>query len=390
MNKTYKLGELIELCDERNAKKKYTVDDVKGISIQKIFIETKADMKDVSLNPYILVKPDYFAYVTVTSRNGEKITLAHNTTDNTYIVSSSYVVFSVKNKDLLLSDYLFMYFNRPEFDRYARFNSWGSARETFSWEDMCDMEIELPPLPIQQKYVDVYNAMLANQQSYERGLDDLKLVCDAYIEDLRRRMPCEAIGKYITQTKTKNDLAEKLTNKSVSNMKMFIDAKDAIINGVDTKNYLIVENNDFAYNTVTTRNADKLSIALNRGYKCLVSPLYTTFKVIDEKLLPKYLCLWFNRAEYDRYSRFNSWGSARELFAFDTLSESAIPIPDLKIQRDIVSIFEAYYMRKKNQRKAKNTNKRYLPDTNKGQFGRRSVRNYELFRRYHKKMDKSS
>ena len=239
MNKTYKLGELIELCDERNAKKKYTVDDVKGISIQKIFIETKADMKDVSLNPYILVKPDYFAYVTVTSRNGEKITLAHNTTDNTYIVSSSYVVFSVKNKDLLLSDYLFMYFNRPEFDRYARFNSWGSARETFSWEDMCDMEIELPPLPIQQKYVDVYNAMLANQQSYERGLDDLKLVCDAYIEDLRRRMPCEAIGKYITQTKTKNDLAEKLTNKSVSNMKMFIDAKDAIINGVDTKNYLL-------------------------------------------------------------------------------------------------------------------------------------------------------
>ena len=139
MNKTYKLGELIELCDERNAKGKYTVDDVKGISIQKIFIETKADMKDVSLNPYFLVKTDYFAYVTVTSRNGEKITLAHNTTDNTYIVSSSYVVFSVKNKDLLLSDYLFMYFNRPELDRYARFNSWGSARETFSLEDMCYM-----------------------------------------------------------------------------------------------------------------------------------------------------------------------------------------------------------------------------------------------------------
>ena len=368
MNKTYKLGELIELCDEHNAKGKYTVDDVKGISIQKIFIETKADMKDVSLNPYILVKPDYFAYVTVTSRNGEKITLAHNTTDNTYIVSSSYVVFSVKNKDLLLSDYLFMYFNRPEFDRYARFNSWGSARETFSWEDMCDMEIELPPLPIQQKYVDVYNAMLANQQSYERGLDDLKLVCDAYIEDLRRRMPCEAIGKYITQTKTKNDLAEKLTNKSVSNMKMFIDAKDAIINGVDTKNYLIVENNDFAYNTVTTRNADKLSIALNRGYKCLVSPLYTTFKVIDEKLLPKYLCLWFNRAEYDRYSRFNSWGSARELFAFDTLSESAIPIPDLKIQRDIVSIFEAYNMRKKINEKLKTQIKDICPILIKGSF----------------------
>ena len=73
----YKLGDLIEQCDERNSELTYTLDDVKGISIQKIFIETKADMEGVSLKPYKLVKPDDFAYVTVTSRNGEKITLAH-------------------------------------------------------------------------------------------------------------------------------------------------------------------------------------------------------------------------------------------------------------------------------------------------------------------------
>ena len=97
----YKLGELIQLRDERNSDNMYTLDSVKGISIQKVFIETKADMSGVSLKPYILVKPDYFAYVTVTSRNGEKITLAHNDTENTYIVSSSYVVFDIKKKDLL-------------------------------------------------------------------------------------------------------------------------------------------------------------------------------------------------------------------------------------------------------------------------------------------------
>lgn len=149
----YKLGDLIQLCDARNDDLQYGIEDVKGISIQKIFIETKADMTGVSLKPYYLVQPDDFAYVTVTSRNGEKITLAHNTTDNTYIVSSSYVVFSVKDTELLLSDYLFMFFNRSEFDRYSRFNSWGSARETFSWEDMCEIEIDLPPLPIQQMNV---------------------------------------------------------------------------------------------------------------------------------------------------------------------------------------------------------------------------------------------
>lgn len=151
----YKLGDLIEQTDNRNDQLIYTLDDVKGISIKKNFIETKADMKDVSLKPYKLVNANTFAYVTVTSRNGEKITLAHNTTANTYIVSSSYIVFKVKKTELLLSDYLFMYFNRPEFDRFSRFNSWGSARETFSWEDMCDIDIELPSLEIQQKYVNV-------------------------------------------------------------------------------------------------------------------------------------------------------------------------------------------------------------------------------------------
>ena len=88
--KKYKLGELIELCDERNSDNKYKLSDVKGISIKKEFIETKADMIGVSLAPYILVNPDSFAYVTVTSRNGEKITIAHNTSNNTYVVSSSY------------------------------------------------------------------------------------------------------------------------------------------------------------------------------------------------------------------------------------------------------------------------------------------------------------
>ena len=72
-----KLGELIEISNEKNTDLKYSLEDVKGISIKKIFIETKADMQDVSLSPYLLVKPDYFAYVTITSRNGEKITLAH-------------------------------------------------------------------------------------------------------------------------------------------------------------------------------------------------------------------------------------------------------------------------------------------------------------------------
>ena len=85
--KKVKLGDLLELCDERNSDLKYDLSDVRGISIKKVFIDTKADMEGVSLKPYILVKPDSFAYVTVTSRNGEKITIAHNDTKkNVYCV----------------------------------------------------------------------------------------------------------------------------------------------------------------------------------------------------------------------------------------------------------------------------------------------------------------
>ena len=339
----YKLGNLICLCDERNSALEYTLDDVKGISIQKVFIETKADMSDVSLGPYYLVKPDDFAYVTVTSRNGEKITLAHNDTDKTYIVSSSYVVFHISKPNIVLSDYLFMYFNRPEFDRYARFNSWGSARETFSWEDMCDIDIELPDISVQQKYVDVYNAMLANQRSYEQGLEDLKLVCDGYIEELRRIIPSEEIKPYIGELNERNIMRNIDTVKGVVNSGLFADTK-ADMTGIDISNYKIVRKGQFAYNPSRINLG---SIALLRDKDCVVSPMYVVFEVTNrEKLLPEYLMLWYERKEFQRSTLFYATGSVRDTFGFDVMQEVKIPIPDIKTQQYIVNIYVAYQLRR--------------------------------------------
>ena len=303
----YKLGELIQLEEEKNTDGRYSLDNVKGISIQKIFIDTKADMQGVSLLPYIIVKPDFFAFVTVTSRNGEKITLAHNTTNHTFIVSSSYVVFNISKPKLLNSDYLFMYFNRPEFDRYARFNSWGSARETFDWNTLCDIDIELPDLPTQQKYVDIYNAMVANQQAYERGLEDLKLTCDAYIEDLRRKMPCERIGKYIEERNEKNENNEVSLFQGVNVDHIFIEPKRV---AEDSENGSIVRTGQFAFNKVMKAHNTKLPVALREGPDCVVSNSYQVFEVIDKnKLLAKYLLLWLNRSETQRYAGFISFGT---------------------------------------------------------------------------------
>ena len=346
----YKLGQLIQPEDERNIDNKYTLDDVKGISIQKIFIETKADMQDVSLTPYILVKPDFFAYVTVTSRNGGKITLAHNDTENTYIVSSSYVVFSVKRTDLLNSDYRFMYFNRPEFDRYARFNSWGSARETFDWDTMCDIDIELPDLPTQQKYVDIYKAMFANQQSYEHGLEDLKLTFEGYMDTLRHQYAPKAIGEYLELVETTNDSLQYGINDvmGVSIEKKFIPTK-ADMRGVNLKPYYVIRPNEFAYVTVTSRNGEKISIALNDSNETYIcSSSYVVFKSKDvEQLWPQYLMLYFARSEFNRYARFCSWGSARETFDWSEMQEVEIPIPGISVQKSIANMYNVYIERKR-------------------------------------------
>jgi len=365
-----KLGKLLSLSETNNIEGLYDLNNLKGISIQKVFIETKADMNGVSLTPYLIVPPDYFAYVTVTSRNSEKITIAHNKTDETYIVSSSYVVFSVKDTRILLSDYLYIYFNRPEFDRFSRFNSWGSARETFSWDDLCDIDIDLPPLPIQQKYVDIYNAMLENQRVYERGLDDLKLTCDAYIERLRRDLPHTVINNYISLCDTKNEDLKYNVNsvKGVSIEKRFIETK-ADMEGVSLKPYIRVSPDAFAYVTVTSRNGEKISLAHNNSEETyIVSSSYVVFVVKDKsKLIPSYLKLFFNRSEFDRYSRFNSWGSARETFNWEDMQEVKIPIPDnIKIQQSIVDIYNAYITRREINEKLKAQIKDICPILIKG------------------------
>lgn len=84
----------------------------------------------------------------------------------------------MSSTDILDSDFLFMYFNRPEFDRYSRYHSWGSAREVFSWNEMCAIEINLPSIDIQRKYVAVFKALLANNN----GTEDIAEICPILIK----------------------------------------------------------------------------------------------------------------------------------------------------------------------------------------------------------------
>lgn len=176
------LGEHIKELDERNSNGKYKVEDVKGISILKKLIPTKANMKNVSLSPYKLLKPNEFAYVTVTSRNGGKISLAINDSVKTYIVSSSYKIFKSKNVKKLMPEFLFLLISKDEFDRYSRFNSWGSARETFDWDELCRVRIPLPIPEVQEAIVNLYNCAEEAKKIANEARKKMKTLCPALVQ----------------------------------------------------------------------------------------------------------------------------------------------------------------------------------------------------------------
>lgn len=358
----YKLGELIAPSDTRNNTGIFTLDDIKGISTNKEFIDTKANMDGVSLVSYKVVAQREFAYVADTSRRGDKIAVAFNTGTKSILISSIYTVFRVSNDQKLLSDYLFMYFNRPEFDRYARFNSWGSARETFDWSTLCDIDIELPDLPTQQKYVDIYKAMVANQQAYERGLKDLKIVFTGYIEDLRRKGSLHKIGDYITPFNEKNRDELITLEQGININKEFITPQRSNSNLQGRK---IVRHGQFAY--CTQLNNANVAIAYRSGEDCVVSSVYDVFEITrKEELIPEYLLVWLIRPELGRYVYWASEGSAYEFLNYNNLGNYKIPVPNINIQKAIAEMYTVYIERKRINEQLKTQIKDICPILIKG------------------------
>jgi type I restriction enzyme S subunit len=339
--KWVRLGNYIEQCDER-ANNSYTIDDVVGISTDKKFITTKANMDGVSIDSYKVVNSLEFAYVADTSRRGDKIALALNTSNNSFLISSIYTAFRCKDAKVLLPEYLFMLLNRTEFDRYARFNSWGSARETFDWAEMCRIQIPLPSIEVQRELVTAYKGLKELAEQNEALLPQLSAACHAYIVDCRDKYPLVALGDVVELCD------ERVGNKSftvddvigISNDKSLIQTK-ANMTGVSLTPYKLLYPNTFCYVTVTSRNGDKISIALNQSeHIYIVSSSYVVFRSKDNELLiPEYLFLMLNRSEFDRYSRYNSWGSARETFDWVEMCRVRIPLPPIEVQQAIVDVY---------------------------------------------------
>lgn len=365
-NNLVRLGDYIELINQRNSDLKFGISDVCGISNNKEIMPTKANVEGTELHNFYIIEQDELIYNSRTTRMGDKIGLGFNDTGKTLITSWNNTAFRVKPecKGQLLPIYLFIFFKRTEFDRYTRYNSWGSSTEIFSWDSMCEVKIPLPAIEIQQELVDTYNGLKALAEQNEALIQPLTEACQAYIVDCKKKYPEVELGEYIELCDERNTDGKYTLDdvRGISILKKLIPTK-ADMQDVSLSPYKLLKPREFSYVTVTSRNGGKISLARNDSDKTyLVSSSYEVFRTKNmEELLPEYLYLLLSREEFDRYSRFNSWGSARETFDWSELCRVLISLPPPEVQQAIVNLYNCAEEAKKIATEAREKMKMLCP-----------------------------
>lgn len=362
--KWVRLEDYIELVDRYNSPQIYGIDKVRGISNSKEIMPTKADVDETVIEKFYIVKPGEFVYNPRTTRMGEKVGLGYNDTQEDLLFSFNNIAFSIceNKKNELLPAYLYLYYKKNEFDRYARINSWGSATELFSWEEMCRVQIPLPDITIQKELVAAYNGLKQLAEENEALIEPLQKACQAYVVDCKAKYPMVKLGEYILEVNNKNEASLYGIDdvKGISTEKCFIDTK-ANLDGNSLTSYKVVNPMQFAYVADTSRRGEKIALALNiEGKGILISSIYTTFKCKKE-LDPGYLYILLSRSEFDRLARFNSWGSARETFDWEDMCRVEIPLPPIEVQEAIVNLYHCLEEAKKISSQAREQLKTLCP-----------------------------
>ena len=335
----HKIGQLIKIVDERNS---YGIRAFYGININKEFMPTVANTEGLDESNYKVVRKNRFVFSGMQTGRDECIRISMYLEDEPIIVSPAYTTFELEATNIVLPTYFFMIFLSKEKDRLGWFYSDGSIRSNLDWDRFCDMELNLPDLPTQQKYVNIYKAMVANQQSYERGLEDLKLTFDALIDNIKHNSTYKPVLELLKEADERNVTGEIQEVHGINITKQFMRSV-ADINGVDLKKYKLVKKNQFAFSGMQTGRDECIRIALNKDEKpVIISPAYTVFERKDNTVIEEYIMMWFSRKESDRRGWFMSDSSIRSNLDLDRFYETQLPIPNDKTQKAIVDIFKVY------------------------------------------------
>lgn len=340
------LSEVVELYSEKCGNPHLTVYDVSGVNRDKEFFEPSKQVGDDTSN-YQVVPPHYFACNLMHIGRDMVLPISQNHTDKNKYVSPAYTVFRIKENDFLLDDYLFMILKSQEKDRYFWFHTDSSVRDGMSWEDFSSIEIPLPGIEVQRKYVAVYKAMQHNLQTMQTKLDDLKLVCDGYIDQVKKTSPYISVGECV-EIADRNNKGQYIKKVCGINIDKVIMPTNADISNVDISKYKVLEKGNIVFSGMQTGRDNTIRMAIHtEDEPVIVSPAYTIFRIKSKKILPEYFMLWFLRKETDRRGWFLSDGSVRANLDMDRLFDDVqIPIPPIDVQRSIVAIYDVYNKRK--------------------------------------------
>lgn len=356
-----RLGDYIERYSQKCNISNLTVDDVSGVNKDKEFFEPSKQVgKDTS--DYKVVPPNYFACNLMHVGRDRVLPIAINRTNKDKYVSPAYTVFRVINEEVILKDFLFIFVNSEEKDRYFWFHCDSSVRDGMEWSSFCDIELDIPSIEIQRKYVEIYDGLIDNIACFEKNQEDFSLICTAFIEQLRRSSECHKIGDYIQAYNEKNIDGKITLEQGINIEKQFISPQRSNSNLTGRK---IVRHGQIAY--CTQLNNANVAIAYREGEDCVVSSVYDVFEIVKkDELLPKYLLLWLIRPEFGRFVYWASEGSAYEFLNYQNLANYQIPVPSIDVQESIISMYELLNERKTFVRQLKEKLKTICPILVKG------------------------
>lgn len=350
-----RLGDYIELYSQKCGIANLMPDDVSGINKDREFFEPSRQVGS-NTSDYKIVPPGHFACNLMHVGRDRVLPIALNKTNRNKIVSPAYTIFKLKNELRILSDFLFLLVNSDEKDRYFWFHCDSSVRDGMDWNAFCDLEFDIPSIEIQRKYVAIYEGLLANLRVYESKLEDLKLVCDGYIEELRKKYPLNELNSFIKRLNLKNSdfKIQKLVGIGVNGIIPPAQSKD------ETNGHIcyLVKTGNFLFAPPQLHNG---AIEIYRGdetVKC--SDAYIVFDVVKENFCKDYLLLILKSPFFQKYASFYRDG-VREQFDFEQLREYKIPIPPIEIQNSIVEVFNVYNERKEYVTRLKNIIKDICP-----------------------------
>lgn len=337
----HKIGTLVTVVDERNND---GIRDFFGININKEFMPTVANTDGLDEKKYKVVRKNRFVYSGMQTGRDECIRISMYMDKAPIIVSPAYITFEVAAINTIDPMYFFMLFLSKEKDRLGWFYSDSSIRANLDWNVFCDIELNLPPLSVQKKYVAIYSAMLENQQCYEHGLVDLKLTCFAMADHFKHTKKKIPIGDLLEEVDVRNSEGICDSAQGINITKQFM---PSVASSSDLLKYKLVYKNQFAYSAMQTGRDECIRIALYSGDKPIaVSPAYSVLQKKTDIILEEYIQLWFSRPESDRLGWFMSDASVRANLDLPRFYEIEIPVPGLDEQTSLVNIYNAYALRR--------------------------------------------